>query len=136
MHQRRIEDVTFRRALDLLDAGDVFADNGLLLCKRADQMNTLPENATDEQRLKSYLRCLQEQGFDTSGLVDLTGDLASVELPGLTKDLAQTMFQSAQNGQGCAALLTQAQREQILRNKSVCQREDGYDKKVDTKPLS
>lgn len=95
-------------------------------------MSTLPENATNEQRLQAYRSCLREQGFDVAGLANLEGNLASAELPELTKDLAQTMFQSAQNGQGCASLLTQAQRDQILQNKWVCRSEAGYDRKVDT----
>jgi hypothetical protein len=95
-------------------------------------MSTLPENATDEQRLQAYRQCLQEQGFDIAGLSNLTGNIASAELPDLSTDLAQTMFQGAQNGQGCAALLTQPQRDQILQNRSVCRSEAGFDRKVDT----
>lgn len=98
-------------------------------------MNTLPKNATNEQRLQAYRSCLKEQGFDIASLANPSGDIAGVELPGLTEDLAQTMFQGAQNGQGCAVLLTQSQREQILQNKSVCRNEDGLEWKVDTQPL-
>ncbi|HSU31423.1 MAG TPA: hypothetical protein VLJ11_09320 [Bryobacteraceae bacterium] len=96
-------------------------------------MSRLPENATDEQRLQAYRSCLKEQGFDISSLVNLSGNLASTDLHELPRDLAQTMFQSAENGQGCAALLTQQQRDQILQNKWVHQRDDGYETKVDTR---
>jgi hypothetical protein len=95
-------------------------------------MRGLPENATDEQRLQAYRSCLQEQGFDISSLANFTGNLASADLRDLPRDLAQTMFQSAENGQGCAALLTQQQRDQLLQNKWVHQRDDGYEAKVDT----
>ena len=96
-------------------------------------MSKLPESATDEQRLQAYRSCLKEQGFDISSLVNLSGNLASSDLRDLPRDLAQTMFQSAENGQGCAALLTQHQRGQILQNKWVHKRDDGYETKVDTR---
>jgi hypothetical protein len=95
-------------------------------------MSRLPENATDEQRLQAYRGCLREQGFDISSLVNLSGNLANSDLRDLPRDLAQTMFQSAENGQGCAALLTQQQRDEILQNQWVHQRDDGYESKVDT----
>jgi hypothetical protein len=95
-------------------------------------MSSIPKNATDEQRLQAYRSCLKEQGFDISSLVSLSGNLAHSDLRNLPSDLAQTMFQSAENGQGCAALLTQQQRDQILQNKWVHQRDDGYETKVDT----
>lgn len=95
-------------------------------------MSRIPENATDEQRLQAYRSCLKEQGFDISSLVNLSENLAHSDLRDLPRDLAQTMFQSAENGQGCAALLTQQQRDQILQNKWVHQRDDGYETKVDT----
>ena len=96
-------------------------------------MSRLPENATDDQRLQAYRNCLKEQGFDISSLGNLSGNLASSDLRDLPVDLAQTMFQSAENGQGCAALLTQQQRDQILQNKWVHQRDGGYESKVDTR---
>jgi hypothetical protein len=95
-------------------------------------MSSIPKNATDEQRLQGYRSCLKEQGFDISSLVNLSGNLAHSDLRDLPSDLAQTMFQSAENGQGCAALLTQQQRDQILQNKWVHQRDDGYETKIDT----
>lgn len=85
----------------------------------------LKDVLSDAAHIQAYVDCMNAQGFDMVGFLEMASAIAGGDGPAIAQQVAQIALDGAKNGQGCAAMLTQAQRNTLANNQWLYDRAHG-----------